>query len=431
MTHPATPPSILSSGDLPFPRYRAYEPRVPVWCVTPNAGRCIHRFFDTSPISPSGRYLAVTRLGFEDRPVQPGHTAQIVLIDLATGDEQVIATTRGWEMQMGANVGWGGDDHALYFNDVVPGEWEPFAVRLDPLTGESRRLAGTIYQASPDGRQLASACMKRMRCTQPGYGVVIPDECVPRNLGLRDDDGLSLTDTETGERRLLVSLRQCVEAAGPEKLRRQPDDFEIYGFHTKWSPRNDRLIFTIRWFPHREPRRWGALHQRIARFAVYTLAPDGSDLQLAVGPEQWQKGGHHINFSPDGRSLSMNLKLHSDVLRFCQVDLDGRDLRPILDTLPGSGHPTLHPDGRHLLTDTYTREATAFGDGTIPLRWVDLTAGTESTLVRINTAQPTDLPEARVDPHPAWDRTWRWITFNGHVDGTRRVFVADFGSLLD
>lgn len=27
--------------------------------------------------------------------------------------------------------------------------------------------------------------------------------------------------------------------------------------------------------------------------------------------------------------------------------------------------------------------------------------------------------------HPAWDRTWRYVTFNAFVGGTRRVFVAD------
>ena len=55
-----------------FPRYTDHDPLVPVWCVTPGEGRAIHRFFDTSPFSPSGRYLAVFRLPFEDRVPPPG-----------------------------------------------------------------------------------------------------------------------------------------------------------------------------------------------------------------------------------------------------------------------------------------------------------------------------------------------------------------------
>ena len=50
-----------------FPRYTDFDPLVPVWCVTPGKGRTIHRFFDSSPFSPSGRYMALFRLPQEDR----------------------------------------------------------------------------------------------------------------------------------------------------------------------------------------------------------------------------------------------------------------------------------------------------------------------------------------------------------------------------
>ncbi len=53
--------------DKSFPRYTDFDPLVPVWCVTPNRPGCIHRFFNSSPISPSGRFLAVLQLPVEDR----------------------------------------------------------------------------------------------------------------------------------------------------------------------------------------------------------------------------------------------------------------------------------------------------------------------------------------------------------------------------
>ena len=95
------------------------------------------------------------------------------------------------------------------------------------------------------------------------------------------------------------------------------------------------------------------------------------------------------------------------------------------DDVVGSGHPTVHPDGRHVLTDAYVGEKVAYGDGTIPLRWIDLATGQEEALVRINAAQPCRDNPMRVDPHPAWDRTWRYVVFNGFVGGTRRLFLAD------
>ncbi len=90
-----------------FPRYTDYNPRVPIWCVTPNRPGCIHRFFDTSPISPSGRYLAVFQLPFEDRQPEPGEPGSIILVDLQTGEDRLVADTCGWEPQMGANLNLG------------------------------------------------------------------------------------------------------------------------------------------------------------------------------------------------------------------------------------------------------------------------------------------------------------------------------------
>jgi hypothetical protein len=92
---------------------------------------------------------------------------------------------------------------------------------------------------------------------------------------------------------------------------------------------------------------------------------------------------------------------------------------------PGSGHPTVHPDGRHILTDTYAHEPTACGDGSVPLRWVDRQTGDETVLVRIHARVGDHGGPLRVDPHPAWDRTWRHVAFNGVTNHTRRVFVMD------
>jgi hypothetical protein len=91
-----------------------------VYCVTPELRGSIHRFYDTSPFSPSGRLLAVTRFPFEDRRPKPGDTAEIVIIDLESGEHRVVAETCGWDTQLGAQAQWGADDSSLFFNDLSP-----------------------------------------------------------------------------------------------------------------------------------------------------------------------------------------------------------------------------------------------------------------------------------------------------------------------
>lgn len=415
-----------------FPRYEEYDPQVPVWCVTPNRSGCLHRFFDTSPISPSGRYLAVFQMPFEDRQPEPGEPGHIVLVDLQTGEDRVIAETCGWEPQMGANINWGATDAQLFFNDVDTETWQPFAWKYNALSGEKQRMEGTLYHASPDGKWLISANMTTMRRTQPGYGVRIPDELVRRNIGAAADDGFYLTDTTTGKKRLLVSIRDLFTQADPAIQMDDVNRYEIYGFHSKFNPQSTWLMLSVRWFPVREKSTFNMfkIDHSAVRFAWVTMPLSGSPKHCAVGPEHWEKGGHHGTWFPDGERISMNLNINRDGLYFVQVNRNGSDLRKILEETPGSGHPTVYPGAKHLLTDTYTREKTAFGDGTIPLRWVDLTTGEEQVLVRINTAQPCADSVMRVDPHPAWDRSWRYVTFNAFVDGTRKVFVADMAGLV-
>lgn len=414
-----------------FPRYTEFDPKVPVWCVTPNEGRAMHRFFDTSPFSPSGRYLAALRLPYEDRWPSPGDEAQVVLVDLQTAEEMVVADTRGWEVQMGANINWGADDATLLFNDVDPKTWIPFCVKLNPLTGEKRRLDGTIYRVSPDGKKIISSCMRRMRRTQFGYGVWVPDGHVPRNIGPRDDDGLYETDTATGECRLLVSLKTIVGHMRPQLDPAEIPETEFYGFHCKYNRRGTRLIWTLRWHRKQPEPSWNMISKGL-RFDVFTMKPDGTDIHDAVPWPEWDKGGHHINWYPDGETLSMNLPIdgREKGLFFVKARYDGSDYGKIVDEPRGSGHPTVHPDGKHILTDCYVGEG--FGDPTTPLRWIDLKEKTATEIVRIGTRPPAQAKDGslRLDPHPAWDLTDRFVAFNACPDGTRRVYVAGLTSLI-
>lgn len=419
--------------DGKFPRYTDFEPKVPTWCVTPTLDGCIHRFFDTSPFSPSGRYLAVTQFLQEENLPKPGEKAKIVLVDLETGKESIVSETLGWETQMGANLNWGTDDETLYFNNVDPDTWKPYIVKLNPFTRSEEYLEGSIYRISPDGKQIISADATKMRRTQYGYGVVIPDEYVGRNYGLASDDGLYMTDTETGKQKLLVSMKDVFKNAEPKIDEAYYENGECYGFHCKYNPQGDRLLFTMRWMPKQIKAPWNLNQTGGLEFFVVTMKPDGSDIHVAVGPKEWEKVGHHINWFPDGKRLSMNLCIDGDSeMYLVQVNYDGTGLKKITESVPGSGHPTVHPNERQILTDSYEHEKMAEGDGTVPLRWIDLDEGTEETLVKINVANDAQkrIVGLRVDPHPAWDNTHQFIAFNGFVEGTRRVFVSDMRSVL-
>src|SRR6056297_631298 len=113
--------------DKSFPRYTENDPAAPIWCVTPEVDGCFHRFFDTSPISPSGRWVGLTKLPAEDRMPEAGESAEVVVIDLESGESEVVAETYGWDTQLGAQVQWGASDEELFFIDMDVDQWQPFS----------------------------------------------------------------------------------------------------------------------------------------------------------------------------------------------------------------------------------------------------------------------------------------------------------------
>lgn len=434
-----------------FEKYRDFDPLVDVFDVVRSGKPTIHRFFDTSPLSPSGRYMGLTEFPFEDRLPKPGDQAAVIVIDLQTGEEVYRSFTSAWDTQVGAQVQWGGSDDELFFNRMDEDTWTPYGVRANIHSGEELRLGTTVYVVSSDGRYVLTPCLKRIGLAQAGYGVCVPDASIPRNLGAPEDDGVYMTDCVTGKSVLLMSIARLYEALKPKFADLDLSSGSFYGFHAKWNPQDDRIMFILRWLP--KDSRTGK-----TRNYLITFKPDGSEIHMAIDAKRWG-GGHHPNWCPDGERIIMNLvfidknamfprltrfmervakRLHvryfsnAHQMRFGVFRFDGSDLKVFAPSHYGSGHPTMHVDGVHMMTDCYPYERVAFSDRTVPLRWVNAETDKSVCAVRVPTTPVFEgaKREYRIDPHPVWDRSGRWLVFNAARDGVRTVYVADFSKLI-
>ncbi len=417
-----------------FNRFSTGDSIVPIWNLTPEGSGYFHRFFDTCPVSPSGRYLALLKMPFEDRPPMPGEEAAIVVIDLENGTEKIVDQTKGWECQLGANINWGASDEVLLYSDVDTEIWRPHCVRLNFFTGERKIFGKGIYHVSPDGQWIACSSPELMRRTQPGYGVMIPEENIRRNYGLREDDGVYLTNVETEECKQLISIKEVVERTQAQVSYPDLKQMENYIFHTKWSPDGSRLLFSLRSYPKDDQTPMTRMKYNMF-FNVYTIKPDGTELYNAVSDKYWALGGHHINWFPNSRKLSMNLGFKEDgIMRLTQVNYDGTELKMMMEEPIGSGHPTIHPDGRYLATDAYQFEPVTKNDGTVPMRLINLETREQQVLFNIDvtTEEQSKYIDLRVDAHPVWSRCARYLLFNGLDEAKkRRVFIADVDELVN
>jgi Tol biopolymer transport system component len=119
-------------------------------------------------------------------------------------------------------------------------------------------------------------------------------------------------------------------------------------------------------------------------------------------------------------------------LRFCKIHYTGCTLDILTPHHEGSGHPTLSPDNQYILSDAYTNERVAYADGSVPIRFINLSTHVSSEIIRIQ-ASPTYMgpkKEWRIDPHPAWSPSGRYLVFNGCHKGMRSVYIADMRKFL-
>lgn len=432
-----------------FDAYTEFDPICPVFCVSPKGKIAQHRFYDSSPISPSGRYVALTEYDYEDHLPTPGDVAHVSVIDLTSGQEAYRYTTAAWDTQLGTQVQWGPTDEDLYFNVMNTDTWVPYGLRVNIITGDTIELGHTVYMVSPDGTRALSPCLRRIGKIQPGYGVIVPEETIPDEDPLTD--GIYDTNTQTGETRLLISIQAITDQFPAVFGTLNRDKGNFYGFHVKWSPDGQKIMFILRW-------RDSMMRKGQSKNWLITMDAAGEDLAIAIDAKTW-KGGHHPTWCPDSKHIVMNLarenpkipaarlvdlcerilrKLKINIrtnalqLRLAMFKYDGKGMRTFSTTHYGSGHPTYHPESNAVLTDAYPNERVAAGDGTVPLRWIKAQDDSSTQALRIATRPRFSGPrqEWRVDPHPAWNLDRTHITFNACPDGYRRVYIADMRPLL-
>lgn len=390
--------------------YASEHPSFDVRIVTPSDGHYMSTFFDVTPFSPSGRFLAVTRVPFINHIPAPSDKALVCVIDLLTNECRNVYETQGWGAQLGANVQWGANDHTLFCNDFIDDQVK--GIRIDLQTGAPTQLDGPIYGTDPLSEYSYSADLKLVNALLPGYGVPEnPFKRYRQKDRASTTNGLWRTNLVSGKTELLASVKDIVSQIGnPSGLSKGTH----YLFNIKVDPTNQRLLIVV--FTKDIPGRIGPALQLVTTNLM------GRDARLVVPDEMWRKGGHHPNWLSDGSGILMNLKLNGRMC-FVVVPNDDREIQPIALPALGGGHPTMHPDGRNILTDAYVSEGFRDRHNNVPLRWVDATSGTETQICKIFT---NNLAGARrIDPHPAWNRDFDAIAFNGLVAGNRQVMVAN------
>lgn len=392
----------------------------PVTRVTPDDGLYVHTYFDVTPFSPSQKYMAVSKLPFQDRMPVLGDIAEVCIIDLENQTIKSIYKTKSWGFQTGTNVQWGADDSHVYCNDVIDNT--AVAVRIDVETEETKAFSGPMYSVSPDESCIVGFPLELFDITQHGYG------CPPKKLGeyktlspgASKVEGIWRTDLKTNQKKLIVSLFDAA-AVLPEKP--PTDNYTFYFWHSKFNKQGTRVYQVLRCIMSEKGKERNPVN--------ITFKPDGTEIFYTTpNYPVWGSGGGHPNWHPNGEYLVRHLKLENGNDRFVQFKYDGSEFFTLSDKIQGGGHPSIEKNSRYLITDAQK----ITGDSkTVSLRLIDLKAEKEEivcTLPTIKWEGHFKDNVFRLDGHPVWSRDYKKVSLQAAHKGMRQLFVVDLSKLI-
>lgn len=358
-------------------------------------------YYGINSFSRSQKYATVLQTGLRFKLPDEKDAAILGLVDIETGRFKPLTTTRAWNFQEGCMAHWLGTspDSLIIFNDFRDGKF--VSVILNVHTGEEQKVINRPVSAvSPDGREAVGLNYSRLRATRTDYGYAGGGQDAQTHVQYPDNDGIFHINLETGESRLLVSIRS-VKSQVPEL---KEGSIEYFA-HIMYSRDGSKLSWLARGFPERNT-------------TTFTVNRDGTGLARAF-PDRWE-GSHYDWLTGDELMVTANYegKQYAHVL----FTIGKKDYKRLGNgLLDYDGHGTFSPDGRWMITDSYP------SGGTREQRLYLMDMRTEAVLPLGRYYHPDEYRGeqgwTRCDLHPRWSPDGSILGINSTFEGTRQVYI--------
>lgn len=295
-------------------------------------------FHDVTPFSADETKVLACKLAYDLRMPKAGEGIDVGYLDFMNGkfaDFHKIGETFAWNYHKGCRLQWL-DDKEVIFNNAVDGKIVSTIVDLELKS--SRFLPFPIDTAFfSEKEQIATSfSYERLQVCMPGYGYPYSDESY-LNEKAPAETGLYLMDLNTGDRKLIVSVKILMEKFGREDA----DKYYHYVTHTEFS-KDGRYIS----FLYRRMEDGGDINKRVTMMVVYDRTND----ELILLPTQ-VSGSHYVWNNKNQIIASCIIDGKSCHVLYDMKDVnDYRIVRP--DVLNQDGHQTFITD-EIFITDTY------------------------------------------------------------------------------
>lgn len=232
-------------------------------------------YYDKLEFDPSGRYILANEIGFEGRSPNETDELTVGMVDIEDGDKWIpLGTSKAWGWQQGCMLQFlPNSKNEVIWNDREEDRFVSHIVNIETM--EKRTLPFAIYALSPDGVHAITTDFERINNLRRGYGYAgiedpNADEIAP------NDAGIYLCNLQTGEKKLIISLAQMMDAKLPDtegKFAEYSSNMHWFN-HLLFNTDGTRFIFLHRWKTpdNKEVGGFGTL--------MYTSDLAGKDIRL-------------------------------------------------------------------------------------------------------------------------------------------------------
>ena len=365
----------------------------PVRKITPDDGyEYLFGYYDKCPWSYDGKYLLALKVKNASKEADSSEPADIVRVDIGTGETEKLAVTHTWNVQQGCMAQWLSDDEILY-NDLREGRY--CAVILNIANKRERILEMPVYALSADKRTALSLDFSRLHRLRPGYGYKNLAETT-KNEKCPDSPCIWKLDIDTGIAEPLLKYTDLASFEPKESM----TGAEHKVNHLMISPDGKRFMLLHRWFQN-----------KVKYTRLVTCNIDGTDM---------------YNLSDDDFVSHCCWKNEREILSYLNKKDGGKGYYLLKDKtgeyercwkqLAMDGHPTYSYDGKYVVTDTYPDRKR--------IQSIYVMCGRRvSRLARVFSPFRY-TGDTRCDLHPRWSRDGKQICFDASFGSKRSVCVV-------
>lgn len=387
------------------------EKSYPVKRISPAGGDYFFGYYDLQPFC--GNLHLTHKVKFTDRLHKRGDSAEVGLIDINTAKYEALDVTGAWNFQQGAMLQWNPrkPTEEIIYNSLSDGDYQ--ATVLNIHSGKKRFLDRPVANVSPKGDYALSINFDRLYDFRPGYGYAQYGDSFYYEKHSKND-GVFLTDLETGKSRLIISMEQIWEFS---RAFWGSTDLKLVINHITFNTDGSRFLFLVRNFP--EP---GKRHDT----AIITANTDGSGLYLlsdyGVQSHYHWRDPENVIFYADGKELACgrgwaNNYLLRDRTHEGEMIADG--------FFDQDNHMSYSPDRKLLLTDTYPNDKR--------MQKIRIYSFEHNSCVELGSfySLPRDIIDIRCDLHPRWNQDGTAISFDSTHEGFRGIYMIDTASIAN